>query len=78
MNLKPLLINRTGFYISDIYDYLQLVSWRSHFDYQVKGIITLPVTVAKANSVDLNNPLIKVINKDIHFKYETDENRGVR
>jgi hypothetical protein len=76
LNIKPILMNQKGFFVSDIYNYIQLASCRSYFDYKVKNITTLPVVIAKANSMDLNNPLIKVIDENIHFKYET-ETTGV-
>jgi len=69
-NIVPVLQNKRGFYINEIYDYIHLASLRSYFDYKVRQIDTLPVVIGKANKMDLNNPLIEIVDNNIHFNYE--------
>jgi len=75
LNIKPVLLNTKNYFTDDIYNYISLASARNYFDYKVRKIITLPTVIAKANKVELYNPLLTVINDEIHFKYETEINR---
>jgi hypothetical protein len=78
LNIKPILINTGNYFLTDIYDYIRMASARNYFDYKVRGIKTLPLIIAKANRMELINPLIEVIDNNIHFKYETEINREVK
>ena len=73
LNIVSLLKNEEHCTIDQVYNYLLLASMRPHFEYKIRGVNTLPVIIAEAINLDLNNPLIKIANDKIYFKYETDE-----
>jgi hypothetical protein len=67
LNIKPLLINEVNATAKEIYQYINLASMRSYFDYKVRNIKTLPAIIAEEK---IDNRLLRVENNKIHFMYE--------
>lgn len=60
---------------NELYQYLELASKRGVFDYYVRGNITLPIALIEEYHIQWVelNPLLKIENNKIHFKYEEQE-----
>jgi len=67
IDIESLLLNREDASISEIYEYIDLASARSLFDYTVRNIKTLPVVFADN---EITNRLLTIDNNQIYFKYE--------
>jgi hypothetical protein len=68
INIEPLLVNNSNYSTQEIFNYIELASMRSLFEYNLKGIRTLPVMFGKGK--EKLNRLITVHNEQIYFKYE--------
>ena len=61
----------------DLYLYLELASKRNVFDYHVRGVLHLPLPLVEEyliQWVELN-PLLKIENEKVYYKYEEQERR---
>jgi len=71
LNPESLLKNELGANIKQIADYIGLASFRSYLDYELFNKKSLNL---KHTTIDLNvikkNPLLNIVNNEIHFKYE--------
>jgi hypothetical protein len=59
----------------ELYMYLELASKRSVFDYRIRSILYLPIPLVEEYQlqwVELN-PLLKIENNKVYFKYEEQE-----
>lgn len=68
INPEPLLLKHSS--VTDMYEYIQIASLRSLFDYKLRGIdwvykwqITDPI--------NLDNPLITIADEKIYLKYDS-------
>ncbi len=61
---------------NDLYMYLELASKRSIFDYHMRGALYLPLPLVEEYHLDWVklNPLLKIENNKIYFKYEQENN----
>lgn len=59
-------------YPNDIYMYLELASKRNVFDYHMRGITYLPLPLVEEYHLEWvkRNPLLKIENNKVYFKYE--------
>jgi hypothetical protein len=74
INPKRLLENETNASINQVYEYIVLASCRNLFDYQVRGIYTLPGIFAGFLKINPeHNRLLTVKDDQVHFIYETDK-----
>lgn len=55
-----------------LYNYLELASLRSMFDYKIRGVRTLPEVLIPTYLVEWVklNPMLEVKNGNVYFKYE--------
>lgn len=70
LNLDKVLENASS--PSDLYIYLELASERNKFDYFMRGVKYLPLVMLHDYLYDWVkiNPMLKIIDDKIHFKYE--------
>ncbi len=71
LNLKELLEDKAASSF-DIVQYIELCSRRNYVEYKFNRVTTLPSVVAYDTNVQYNR-LITVENRQILFKYETEE-----
>lgn len=71
LNIDPLLNNSGSYTINEIFNYIELASRRSLFEYSVQKIKTLPLALALDSKYDATkNRLLTIDNAVINFKYE--------
>jgi len=73
INSDPLFTNKHS--LNDIYLYIELASKRNLFDYQMRGVKSLPLILVPEylKGIIETNPLITVKNGNIYFKYEQEK-----
>lgn len=61
----------------DLYMYLELASKRNVFDYHVRGALYLPLPLVEEYHTEWveRNPLLKIKNDKVYFKYEEQERK---
>lgn len=62
----------------ELYTYIELASKRNVFDYQVRGITHLPLVFAEEYQIVWieRNPMMKIENNCIYFRYEQEKQSG--
>lgn len=65
-------------YPNDLYIYLELASMRNPFDHAIRGITYLPLIIVPEylKEVIKVNPLLKIDDDKIYFKYEQEKQHG--
>lgn len=60
---------------NDLYMYLELASKRNVFDYNIRGILHLPIILVEEYKLEWveRNPLLTIENDNIYFKYEQEK-----
>lgn len=60
---------------NELYRYIELASRRNMFDYHMRGVKHLPLALAEEHEISWIeiNPMMKIENDNIYFKYEQEK-----